>query len=263
MRIFVFVLFFGILLAKPSQDIEKISKEAKEIYKIESFNLKNKNGKIYHISIATPKNSTKEIFYTLDGNAFFPKFVNQIAKSTQEIRPIIVGIGHNSPLAFDRELRAFDYLPKIEGFSGGGGNEIFLDFILTKLKPFIYEKFGIPEKELLFGHSFGGIFVLYTILKSQNSFSHYVCASPSLWLGGGESIKKDLEKMQNHKSLNILFTLGSLEKKHTKPQKITLSEVIASFKMDSIKYVEFPNQTHGSSIIFAFMESLKWFYEVD
>ena len=273
--IFCVLLFSNTLIAKPSQNIESISKEAKEIYKIESLKIKNKQGKLYNILIAIPKNKTKEIFYTLDGNAFFPMFLNRIAKSINEIQtlPIIVGIGHNSNLAFDRDLRTFDYLPKLldEEFSGGGGNEIFLEFINTKLKPLIYEKFGIPKKELLFGHSFGGIFVLHTILKSKDSFSHYVCASPSLWWGQGKFIKKDLESIQDNSTpLNILFTLGSLEKnashKTIKPQKITLQEVILTFKNNPnnhIKYIEFANQTHGSSIPLALIESLKWFYKID
>ncbi|RDU58155.1 alpha/beta hydrolase [Helicobacter sp. MIT 99-5507] len=274
-KILIYILIFSsVLLAKPSQNIESISKEAKEIYKIENFRIENNQGRFYNIFIATPKNDTKEIFYTLDGNAFFPMLLNRIATNKLDLLPIIVGIGHDSELAFDRQLRIFDYLPKIEDeeFSGGGGDEIFLEFINTKLKPFIHEKVGIPEKELLFGHSFGGIFVLHTILKSKYSFSHYVCASPSLWWGQGEIIKQDLESMQNNNTpLNILFTLGSLEKtathKTTKPQKITLQEVISNLKKsnsnNSIKYVEFANQTHGSSLPMALIQALKWLYEID
>lgn len=38
-----------------------------------------------------------------------------------------------------------------------------------------------PDRVGLYGHSYGGLFVLYTLLTQPHLFRHYIAASPSLW----------------------------------------------------------------------------------
>lgn len=38
-----------------------------------------------------------------------------------------------------------------------------------------------PHRMGLYGHSYGGLFVLYTLLTQPHLFRHYIAASPSLW----------------------------------------------------------------------------------
>ena len=181
--------------------------------------------------------------------------------------PIIVAIGHDSPLAYDRALRTYDYTPLLtedlqDSFSGGGGINIFLNFITQEVQPFIHKRFGVTHKELLFGHSFGGLFVLYTLLSKPQSFTHYVCASPSLWWGEGKFLSLPLRLRNNPDS--IIFTLGSLERDSKRKQSIKLEEIIQDLQINapnpkSIVFIELDGQSHGSSIPYALQIGLEIF----
>lgn len=281
--IVIILSFWAYVVGAPTQEIAPITEAAKALFDIESLSLQNKQGKSYKIHIALPKDAKdeKSIFYLLDGNAFFPILLNEIANTHVERLPIIVGIGHDSPLAFDRALRTYDYTPLLvkdlqDEFGGGGGQSEFLDFILTTLKPLIKERFGSPKREMLFGHSFGGLFVLYALSYSGGSFSHYVCASPSLWWGFGsfveaykqQALKEDLSKA------HIIFTRGDLEvqgqQNHLSKSLLQskqnreypkLEELVAFFnaKSPNVIFKEFANQTHGSSLPLAMMLGLEHF----
>lgn len=269
----------------PSQEIPAITQEAKALFHIESFRMQNKAGRFYTIYIAKPKQKidSTSIFYTLDGNAFFPMLLNTIAidKAADSIHalPIIVSIAHDSTLAFDRELRTYDYTPILDKhlqdeFSGGCGIDTFLDFLIHQVKPTIHKRFGTPSKELLFGHSFGGLFVLHTMSSVNAAFTHYVCASPSLWWGNGafiESYKTLVAKNAPLKS-HIIFTRGSLEKegqnKHKTPnakkplydiQSVVKIYQKAAINPKNVVFVEITNKTHGGSIPGAFMLGLESF----
>ncbi|MCX2717543.1 alpha/beta hydrolase-fold protein [Helicobacter sp. MIT 21-1697] len=122
------------------------------------------------------------------------------------------------------------------------------------MQPFTHKPFGMPHKELLFGHSFGGLFVLYTLLHKPRSFNHYVCASPSLWWGEGKFIALPLKIM--HYPDSIIFTSGSLEANFQRQAKSKIEEIVQDLQKSapnpkSIVFVELMGQNYGSSIPYA------------
>lgn len=300
----IIALFCTNLFAKPSQSVESISAQAKNLFKIQEFTM-DCNGKIsdftsftfsktqeskltkcrnFKILIATAKTKpeSKSILYTLDGNAFFPMLLNNLANNINEFKslPIIIGIGHDSAKAFDRVFRSYDYLPGLnlaestkQRVDKIGGADKFLNFITTHLLPFVESKFH-PSRQLLFGHSFGGIFSLYAFMNNA-PFSHFVSASPSIWLDNGEFML-NITKKSSDKSL--LITQGSLESnvelpryvkpprhveqsetslRQTSPQNLeSIAKTLQGNSKNNIKFIQFPNQTHGSSIIFALKEAI-------
>lgn len=119
-------------------------------FRFNHCHLHSKTDTNYHIQIAKPHTPAPgyPILYMLDGNAFFPRaldlFISIWRQYPQIPMPIIVGIGHDSPLAFDTKQRTFDYMPtldsKLSTKFGGGGAENFFHFITTKLLPHIQKK---------------------------------------------------------------------------------------------------------------------------
>src|SRR3546814_4979184 len=73
------------------------------------------------------------------------------------------------------------------GRTGGpSGRDEFLDFLTGKLRTEIGKRFRInPDRQALFGHSFGGLFALYALYTRPQAFHSIVAASPSLELDGG------------------------------------------------------------------------------
>ena len=111
---------------------------------------------------------------------------------------VIVGIGY--PVTDFREalgLRTRDLTPTkddtwIEGIlksmpgefktAGSGGAHNFLEFISGELRPFIESNYRIDSEDAaILGHSFGGLFGLYALLKAPHIFNRYIISSPSIW----------------------------------------------------------------------------------
>ncbi|WP_128544756.1 alpha/beta hydrolase-fold protein [Larkinella soli] len=143
------------------------------------------------------------VVYHLDGNAYFDPIsysVTRLARKKKlRTEPIVVGIGYRDAYRMD-SLRVRDYtypaaLPS-DSLPSGGGGEKFYDFIKNELIPEIDRRYRTDGRNrTLMGHSFGGFFTLYALLRQIDSgpvFSHFVAASPSLWYHDGY-LQKALE----------------------------------------------------------------------
>jgi pimeloyl-ACP methyl ester carboxylesterase len=65
----------------------------------------------------------------------------------------------------------------------GGGGARFQSFLTEELRPFLEAKYPLdPEKAILFGHSFGGLFAANVLAESPDEFNGYVIGSPSVWI---------------------------------------------------------------------------------
>jgi hypothetical protein len=71
-----------------------------------------------------------------------------------------------------------------------GESEAFLAFIDEELRPALAEAFPIdPDDFTLTGQSFGGLFVLSTLLRRPKAFRRYLAVSSSLWWDDGALVK--------------------------------------------------------------------------
>lgn len=159
------------------------------------------SGGTYRIFISWPEGPPPPvgypILYTLDGNESFPS----AASVALGIGPylgfepgIIVGIGYPGP-----SRRAFDYTPTIPEdtemlmpSSAAGGADAMLDFIVKDVRPMIEAEFPVDRsRQTLAGYSLGGLFVLDTLFTHPDLFQTYVAASPSIWFGEKQVLKKE------------------------------------------------------------------------
>ncbi|MEH3143884.1 MAG: alpha/beta hydrolase-fold protein [Methylobacterium frigidaeris] len=104
----------------------------------------------------------------------------------------IVGIGYPTDEAYDGSRRSWDYTPppgrsyppfRPDGPAvRTGGAAAFLRFVVDELGPAIERRCRIDRsRRALFGHSFGGLFVLYALANAPTAFSHWIAASPSVY----------------------------------------------------------------------------------
>ncbi|ANE33294.1 IroE protein [Campylobacter hyointestinalis] len=243
------------LLAKPSNEIPKISSKAYEIFEIHSPFYFENNSTRYKVFTAKTKRQTSEltVIYTLDGNAFFPTLLNLYADSfiDKASNLLIVAIGYDSDLAFDTLKRTKDYTPKVtkEEFSKGGNADIFLEFVKTSIIPSIEKSYNVSSpKRAIFGHSFGALFALNALLKSSNTFHYYFIASPSLWWGDGSFLPQNITLKS---CPEIYITIGSLERQRGKTHTINAKNLADRIGLQSgceVKFKMFENKTHGSVI---------------
>lgn len=206
-------------------------------------------GHVYRIFVeapdAPPPPGGYPVLYVLDGNAAFPvaaflaRSVARRSQATGRGAPLVVGIGYPGPEDFDMAARTRDYtLPSptpdkiIQGESGGADR--FLDFIDGEVKPLIAASYPVdPERQALFGHSFGGLLVLHALFSRPQSFSAYLASSPSLWWGQRVLLGEVPDFLQRSAGLpkgpKVQISVGELEDeldkgKHSREMLARLSQ---------------------------------------
>jgi hypothetical protein len=93
---------------------------------------------------------------------------------------VLVGIGYPTEAAYDDRRRAFDLTPPPEKGRTGGA-EGFLRFIEEELQPFVAQQVPLDRsRQGVFGHSLGGLCVVWSLLARPRAFTHWVAISPSL-----------------------------------------------------------------------------------
>jgi enterochelin esterase-like enzyme len=65
-------------------------------------------------------------------------------------------------------------------YVGGGGALAFLRFIETELVPFVEARWRVGPTRILYGESYGGLFVLDALARGRRVFSDYIAVSPTV-----------------------------------------------------------------------------------
>ena len=186
-------------------------------HRFERFELPSADGlRHYRVQLAVPRSAQPAagfpVLYLLDGNAAFAALTQaQLASMAQQEAPLVIAaIGYATDLRFDVAARTYDYLPALpnttdapdapavpparqSGVATGpasgrscGGADLFLDLIETRIKPAVQSRAAIDlARQSLWGHSYGGLFVLHTLIRRPSAFDTYIAADPSLWWADG------------------------------------------------------------------------------
>lgn len=223
---------------------------ATEVITIQSKNVHQE----YRVSIALPYSYLSKprkrfpVIYLLDANICFgmvTELTRIMALCGTIPETIVVGIGYpiDEPLdtAFNRMavLRSRDHTPVVDKeleeqnakMMGAkrvrtGGARKFLQFIKSELITNIEAQFRASSTDrILAGHSFGGLFVLYTLFHQPTLFNGYVAGSPSLWYHDRVTFEYERRFAKTNKSLPVKLYLGVGELEED-PESCMVSNVI-------------------------------------
>ncbi|CAK7214586.1 hypothetical protein SBRCBS47491_002196 [Sporothrix bragantina] len=186
------------------------------------------------------------VIYVLDGNAYFLT-ATDIVRRQQYIarkKAIIVGVGYPGlDTVYAPGRRGFDLTPPakkgvpqwpIKDKDGNeekdedgntkywklGGAAHFYKTLTTVVIPTVERDIvpGLPwdsMKKVLFGHSFGGLFTLYSLFTDPGAFDVYIAASPSIWFNDGALVEEQeklfLESPVTEKKPLLYINSGSAE----------------------------------------------------
>ncbi|GLR83549.1 esterase [Bradyrhizobium iriomotense] len=109
---------------------------------------------------------------------------------------ILVAIGYPTDDSYDSVRRSWDmgpppgrtYPPHSPGGPDvrTGGADEFLAFIEEQLKPEIARRTSVDvTRQAIFGHSFGGLFVLHALFNRPDAFANWIAISPAIWWEDG------------------------------------------------------------------------------
>jgi hypothetical protein len=163
------------------------------------------NGRSYRIQVAVPLAAPPAqgfpVLYVLDGDGYFGTyaFAARLRAMSREIEPaVVVGIGYpdaEANLAIALARRQYDLTPTdadaetrataAKTGAGGleyGGADAFLKVIEQEVKPRVAEIVPVdPRRDILYGHSLGGLFALHAMFTHPGDFQTYLVLSPSIW----------------------------------------------------------------------------------
>lgn len=263
----------------------------------QQFDLQSADGRPYRIFLAEPKSpppvSGYAVFYVLDANAMFMTAVDAVRFQHGLIPAIVVGIGYPTDETIDQDRRYYDFTPLTpperilhsateppvkEG--GTGGEEKFFRFIQETVKPEIARHFKVDEKrQVIFGHSLAGRFVLHVLFTHPDSFANYIAASPSIWWDN-RSIFDEAKLFASERNgkiepLGLLITVGEMEQKATPGTPQARADFLTQAKMvdnarelsDQLRplkdnglrdiFVDYPEENHGSVVPFAISRGVR------
>ena len=197
-------------------------------YRFERFLLESPDGeRRWRINLGIPKRpapaSGFPSIHMVDGNAALMEFDDALLKELADSSPqVLVFIGYDNELRTDTPARTRDYTPRlpIPGGEEGpplpsGGADAFLDLIERRVKPEVARRVPVdPQRQALWGHSFGGLFVLQALFQRTGMYQTYVAASPSLWWGEGWMLG-EVDRFAAHNAgrpARVLIMLGGGER---------------------------------------------------
>lgn len=135
--------------------------------------------------------------YVLDGNALgltaTEAWRRRDAVELAQPDYITISIGYPITESVYGSQRSIDFQPMTPGEDPPAvpgvreGSDDFIYFIEHTLKPFVSSQFPNVElgRDALYGHSFGGLFVVYALLTRPDLFDTFFSSSPALYWNEG------------------------------------------------------------------------------
>lgn len=203
----------------------------------------------FYVYIKLPKYYSEEtdktypVIYLLDGDIAFPiawSVVRYLQFGRYVPDVIIVGIGYGG-LLYSSKLskRERDYsISVIEGRSESGGANKFLNFMKYELTPYLESNFRIDNSsKTIYGHSFGGLFTLYTFFSEPQLFSNYIASSPYTYFNVEEllSLEEENRSKIDEANCKLFISYGAAEDfdKYVNP----INKIVERLKQRDSSYI--------------------------
>lgn len=236
-----------------------------ERFKIESKVLNETRGYIVHKPGGYDfSNERYAVIVLLDGDAniYHASASADILARTGRMMPmLIVGIENT-----DRQR---DFTPPITHNVNDhptgkvGGAKQFLAFVAEELLPHLDRTYRTRPARILIGHSYGGLFVVYTLFNRPEVFKAYIAVSPSLWWDDQALAKQADKFVADHKDLRTALYMTMANEDGPMlggAQKVIGS--LASSAAIATTFQHWPEESHDSIVMRSVYEGLEWLSEI-
>jgi predicted alpha/beta superfamily hydrolase len=186
----------------------------------------------FYVQVPFSYNAEKDQKYPavfiLDGETFLPT-VNDVQNYySGGFMPemVLVGIANDKNRVRDLTTSTITTKYGMPFNEKNGEADNFRKFIQEELIPFIESKYPVTNYRTLIGHSYGGLFVISTLIHQPNLFANYLAIDPSLDWDNQRLIKESEEifKNQDYKNKSLFMSLsGQL---HMQNSEITIDNVM-------------------------------------
>jgi predicted alpha/beta superfamily hydrolase len=211
-----------------------------------------------------PGSSEKyEVIYLTDGEwvaDLFP-FIYKFAKGENYVPSVIIVALPNTYINKANQ-RDRDFLPvHVKNPPISGGADKFISFLKNELIPYINKTYPTNGTNSLYGHSYGGLFVVYTLLTEPDLFQTYYATDPSLSWNNDFVINLASERLEKLPPDKLLWIAGITET--YKNMGIGRMDSVLKLKAPQSliwKIATFPNEKHNSVRLKAMYDGIKFTY---
>lgn len=128
------------------------------------------------------ENKKYPVVFILDGEIFLPTLVDVHYYYSGGFMPemVLVGIANNKNRLRDLTTSTITTNYGVPFNDENGKADSFSKFIENELIPYIENKYPVTNYRTLIGHSYGGLFTIYSLLKQPHLFANYLAIDPSL-----------------------------------------------------------------------------------
>jgi predicted alpha/beta superfamily hydrolase len=158
------------------------------------------------------KNEKYPVVYILDGEVLLPTVKNVQDFYSGGFTPEMILIGISNGKNRMRDLTTSKVTEMyVSPFNQENGEaENFSKFIETELIPFVEDKYPITNFRTLIGHSYGGLFTLYSLIHHPQLFSNYIAIDPSLDWDNQKLFKEahSIISTTNYNQKSLFMSLG-------------------------------------------------------
>ncbi len=244
-----------------------IADTGSEWYRFRSTTFDSADGqRHYRVWLGIPKTAAPAagypVLYMLDGNAAMARLDDSLLRRMSAVHPpVLVAVGYQTPLPFDVSSRAWDYTPdpgsdsapRIHGHQGGH-SKAFRQLLMSTIVPWAEKQTAVNHQQRsLWGHSFGGLFVLDTLYQAPEDFRHYYAASPSLGWGGGMMLNQAKQlsgKAFDSRTLWLMEGNGNSDRPELRGEggqdrNAGLAQILSE-KGVKASYKRYPGLSHGA-----------------
>jgi len=200
-----------------------------------------------------------DVLYVLDGdwNTQLAKDMQHFIEGEAYMPPtIIVGV-----LNIDRDK---DLTPThVADNKTSGGADKFLSFLKNELIPYVNKTYPSNGDNTIFGHSFGGLFVMYALLNQPQVFKSYIAADPSFWWDKNCMNKMAIDKLPGLANLNkTLYISGREGGPYIGMGIVSMDSVLKKYAPEGFIWKDraYPDETHGSVRLKSMYDGLKFTY---
>jgi predicted alpha/beta superfamily hydrolase len=197
----------------------------------------------------------------------------KLAENAENLKQVIfVGVGHIGPY---RKLRRRDFIPPMlknqvaepghdENF---GHADVFYQFLVLELIPYIRLHYPNSGQYSLIGHSFSGLFAFYCMYQPNPVFKNYVALSPSLWANYYNIFEYEARLSQSQKNISgtLYHACGTgewMNKVLSTSRKMNKKITDGSYPQIQYIYQEHPGKNHNGVVPVSLkyvLENLKFY----
>jgi len=203
-------------------------------------------------------NKSYPVMYLLDGGFHFHHASGIVQfLSRQGLMPEMIVI------AITNVDRSRDFSPThTEKIPTSGGAEKFMKFLSDEMIPFVDGNYRTLSYDILVGHSFGGTFATYALLKEPDIFNAYIAISPFLMYDDDFLVKQAEKKMKNKYNDKVQFFMTVGDEPNYFESLDKFSRIIETNSPEGfdLKYVQMKNENHGSIPHLSIYNGLEWIY---